>query len=90
MEYKTECKIEPANALYCLVCQSARCNRKQKNKKGEHRMQKMYERDCLGQLISRLTESNNPLLQFIVGPRQTGKTTMYVQALEKLKKMREK
>ena len=42
----------------------------------------MFRRKNVDVLVSRLTEANNNLIQFIVGPRQTGKTTMFVQALE--------
>ena len=42
----------------------------------------MYKRKQVDLLAKRMTEANNPFIQFIVGPRQTGKTTMFVQALE--------
>lgn len=44
----------------------------------------MFERNQVNTLVSRLTESNNPLLQVVVGPRQTGKSTILAQALAKL------
>jgi uncharacterized protein len=44
----------------------------------------MYRRKNVDVLVSRMIEANNPLIQFIVGPRQTGKTTMFVQALDEI------
>lgn len=44
----------------------------------------MFERHQVNILASRLYESNNPLLQVVVGPRQTGKSTILAQALAKL------
>ena len=44
----------------------------------------MFKRKQVKQLIERMTESNNQLIQFIIGPRQTGKTTMFVQALDEV------
>ena len=41
----------------------------------------MYERPQVKTIVQRMTEPNNPLMQFIVGPRQTGKSTMFSQAL---------
>lgn len=44
----------------------------------------MFERNQVSTLVSRLAESNNPLLEVVVGPRQTGKSTILAQALAKL------
>lgn len=41
----------------------------------------MYERPQVKTIVSRMRETDNPLMQFIVGPRQTGKSTMFTQAL---------
>ncbi len=41
----------------------------------------MFKRKQVQLLAERIAEAKNPLIQFIVGPRQTGKTTMFVQAL---------
>ena len=43
----------------------------------------MYERRQVALLASRLSESGNPLIQVVVGPRQTGKSTVLSQALAK-------
>jgi predicted AAA+ superfamily ATPase len=43
----------------------------------------MFTRDLVSQLIERLNETRC-FIQIVVGPRQTGKTTAVVQALEKL------
>ncbi len=43
----------------------------------------MYERKQVALLASRLSEENNPLIQVVVGPRQTGKSTVLSQALSK-------
>lgn len=42
----------------------------------------MYERKQVTTIRSRMTELENPLLQVVVGPRQTGKSTMIAQALK--------
>jgi predicted AAA+ superfamily ATPase len=44
----------------------------------------MFTRGLVSQLIERLGEPRN-FIQIVAGPRQTGKTTAVVQALEKLK-----
>lgn len=44
----------------------------------------MFERKQVGQIVSRMQEENNPLIQVVVGPRQTGKSTMLSQALSKI------
>ncbi len=44
----------------------------------------MFERKQVQLLSSRMAEARNPFIQFIIGPRQTGKTTMFVQALAHL------
>lgn len=41
----------------------------------------MYQRALVGELHKRMSESDNPLLQVLVGPRQTGKSTALTQAL---------
>lgn len=41
----------------------------------------MYERVMVKTLVQRMGESQNPLIQVLVGPRQTGKSTMISQAL---------
>ena len=41
----------------------------------------MFERHQVAVIAQRMRETNNPLMQFIIGPRQTGKSTMFVQAL---------
>lgn len=41
----------------------------------------MYERDQVSTIAKRMSESQNPLMQVVVGPRQTGKSTMLTQAL---------
>ncbi len=43
----------------------------------------MFERAQVSVLSARLAETNNPLMQVIVGPRQTGKSTIVSQALAK-------
>lgn len=43
----------------------------------------MYERRQVALLASRFSESANPLIQVVVGPRQTGKSTVLSQALAK-------
>lgn len=41
----------------------------------------MYERAQVQTISNRMSELENPLLQVVVGPRQTGKSTMVAQAL---------
>lgn len=41
----------------------------------------MYERSQVATIRERLGESENPFIQVVVGPRQTGKSTMLSQAL---------
>ena len=43
----------------------------------------MFERTQVDRIASRMTEQDNPLIQVVVGPRQTGKSTMIAQALKK-------
>ena len=43
----------------------------------------MFERAQVDRIASRMTERDNPLIQVVVGPRQTGKSTMIAQALKK-------
>lgn len=42
----------------------------------------MYERSQVEVIKSRMVEDDNPLIQVVTGPRQTGKSTMIAQALE--------
>ena len=44
----------------------------------------MYERAQVDVIAGRMAEKDNPLIQIVVGPRQTGKSTMIAQALRKL------
>lgn len=44
----------------------------------------MYQRKLVKAIISRMSESDNPLIQVIAGPRQTGKSTAIAQALEQV------
>ncbi|QWT17582.1 ATP-binding protein [Collinsella sp. zg1085] len=44
----------------------------------------MFERKQVATLVERMQETTNPLIQVVVGPRQTGKSTMLSQALAKL------
>ena len=44
----------------------------------------MYERAQVDVIAGRMAEEANPLIQVVVGPRQTGKSTMIAQALQKL------
>lgn len=44
----------------------------------------MFERRYVKKIVDRLNELDNPLMQVVVGPRQTGKSTMLVQALAKI------
>lgn len=43
----------------------------------------MFERHYVTQIVERLNELDNPLMQVIVGPRQTGKSTMLAQVLDR-------
>lgn len=42
----------------------------------------MYQRSQVNRIVQRMAESDNPLIQVVVGPRQTGKSTMLTQALQ--------
>ena len=42
----------------------------------------MFKRKKVQTIVQRMLEDNNPLIQVVVGPRQTGKSTMIAQALE--------
>lgn len=42
----------------------------------------MYQRSQVSLIAERMLEANNPLIQVIVGPRQTGKSTMLSQAVK--------
>ena len=44
----------------------------------------MFERHYVKTIVDRISETNNPLMQVVVGPRQTGKSTMLGQALAKI------
>ena len=44
----------------------------------------VYERAQVDVIAGRMAEKDNPLIQIVVGPRQTGKSTMIAQALRKL------
>lgn len=44
----------------------------------------MFEREQVAVIRERMTEPRNPLIQVVVGPRQTGKSTMIAQALAKV------
>ena len=44
----------------------------------------MFERHYVKTIVDRISEANNPLMQVVVGPRQTGKSTMLGQALAKV------
>lgn len=44
----------------------------------------MFERPQVETIARRIQEANNPLIQVVVGPRQTGKRTMISQALRKV------
>jgi predicted AAA+ superfamily ATPase len=44
----------------------------------------MYQRPQTETIVSRMKETDNPLMQAIVGPRQSGKSTMIAQALERV------
>ena len=44
----------------------------------------MFERHYVKTIVDRISEANNPLMQVVVGPRQTGKSTMLGQALAKI------
>ena len=41
----------------------------------------MYQRDQVATIAQRMVENGNSLMQVVVGPRQTGKSTMLFQAL---------
>ena len=43
----------------------------------------MFERRQVGTLVARMLEPENPLIQVVAGPRQTGKSTMIAQALKR-------
>ena len=43
----------------------------------------MFERCQVQTIANRIQEANNPLIQVVVGPRQTGKSTMISQALRR-------
>lgn len=45
----------------------------------------MFERSQVNIIAGRMTETDNPLMQVVVGPRQTGKSTMIAQALKKMR-----
>lgn len=45
---------------------------------------KMFERHYVNTIVDRVGELDNPLMQVVVGPRQTGKSTMLSQALARL------
>lgn len=44
----------------------------------------MFERSQVSVIKARMAEASNPLMQVVVGPRQTGKSTMIAQALDEL------
>lgn len=44
----------------------------------------MFERKQVGVIASRIQETDVPLMQVVVGPRQTGKSTMISQALRRV------
>ena len=44
----------------------------------------MFERHYVDTIVDRVKELDNPLMQVVVGPRQTGKSTMLSQALARL------
>ncbi len=44
----------------------------------------MYQRGQVRTIAERMQEEDNPLMQVVVGPRQTGKSTMISQALEQV------
>ncbi len=48
----------------------------------------MYEREQVETISRRITEMDNPLMQVVVGPRQTGKSTMIAQALNRVDQAR--
>jgi hypothetical protein len=43
-----------------------------------------YERRQVSTIVERMTEEENPLIQVVVGPRQTGKSTILTQALARV------
>lgn len=44
----------------------------------------MFQRYQVSTIASRMTGTDNPLMQVVVGPRQTGKSTMIAQALRQI------
>lgn len=44
----------------------------------------MFQRHQVKTIVSRMNEADNPLIQVVVGPRQTGKSTMLSQALDQI------
>lgn len=44
----------------------------------------MYERAQVAEIEKRMKEDDNPFIQVVVGPRQSGKSTMIAQAVKKL------
>lgn len=42
----------------------------------------MFQRHQVQTIAARMVEDGSPLIQVVVGPRQTGKSTMLSQALE--------
>lgn len=44
----------------------------------------MFQRHQVQTIVSRMREVENPLIQVVVGPRQTGKSTMLTQALDQI------
>lgn len=44
----------------------------------------MYERKQVDVIARRMNEPENPLIQVVIGPRQTGKSTMLAQALKRV------
>lgn len=45
----------------------------------------MFQRDQVSVIVQRIQETDNPLMQAVAGPRQTGKSTMIAQALAQVK-----
>lgn len=43
----------------------------------------MFQREQVSTIVQRLHEADNPFMQVVAGPRQTGKSTMITQALER-------
>ena len=46
----------------------------------------MFQRKIVEIIAARMREDDNPLIQVVAGPRQTGKSTAITQALEKVDK----